>query len=68
MTHRQHKSQREPRTLAQQLGGTQIDCMVCEQAKPAAGSRPFHALTVCADCIGDITKRTEIVRKLQEAT
>ena len=57
MTRQQHKPQREPRTLAQQLGGAQIDCMICEQSKPAAGSRPFHAWTVCADCCADVEKR-----------
>jgi hypothetical protein len=28
-----------------------IRCMRCEQDKPAAGARPFHALHVCAECV-----------------
>ena len=64
---RQDKPRREPRTLAQQLQPDTIECMSCERIKPAAGSRKFHAWGVCADCISDITKRTEIVRKLQES-
>ena len=64
---RQDKPRREPRTLAQQLQPDTIECMSCERIKPAAGSRKFHAWGVCADCISDITKRMEIVRKLQES-
>jgi len=64
---RQDKPRREPRTLAQQLQPDTIECMSCERIKPAAGSRKFHEWDVCADCIGDVTKRMEIVRKLQES-
>ena len=31
-------------------GLASIRCMRCEQDKPAAGARPFHAHMVCADC------------------
>lgn len=54
---RQDKPQREPRTLAQQLGaGRLIECMRCEHSKPEAGSRRFRALHVCADCCAQLDK------------
>ena len=61
---RQDKPRREPRTLAQQLQPDTIECMACEQIKPAAGSRPFHAWSVCADCCADVEKR---IKKHKEA-
>ena len=61
---RQDKPRREPRTLALQLQPDTIECMSCEQIKPAAGSRPFHAWTVCADCCADVERR---VKKHKEA-
>lgn len=39
---------REPMRL-QDLA-KQIDCIRCDQKKPAAGARRFHACQVCADC------------------
>jgi transposase-like protein len=55
---KQHKPVREPRTLAQQLDGEHIDCLRCEQRKPAAGSRPFHGHPVCSDCCAQLDKFT----------
>lgn len=56
---RQDKPRREPRTLAQQLQPDTIECMACEQIKPATGSRPFHAWSVCADVEKRIKKHKE---------
>jgi len=60
---RQDKPRREPRTLAQQLQPGTIECMACEQIKPAAGSRPFHAWAVCAGCCADVERRIKISKE-----
>ena len=38
------------RTLADLRPNAVIDCMVCEQKKPQAGSEKFHKMDVCGEC------------------
>jgi len=47
----------DTRTLADLRPNTAVDCMVCHQAKPAAGAKPFHRLMVCAECQMVLAKR-----------
>lgn len=35
----------------------EIDCGACDKKKPAAGSKKFHALIICAECVGKINQR-----------
>lgn len=47
------------RTLADLRPNTVIDCMVCEQKKPQAGSEKFHKLDVCRECASKLKARKE---------
>lgn len=35
----------------------EIHCDACDKDKPAAGSKKFRALIICAECVGKINQR-----------
>jgi hypothetical protein len=45
----------------------QIDCIRCDQKKPAAGARRFHACQVCADCTQKLDQTPPPDRKTSAA-
>jgi hypothetical protein len=47
------------RTLADLRPNAVIDCMVCEQKKPQAGSEKFHKLDVCRECASKLKAKQE---------
>lgn len=45
------------KTLADQLGPSQIECIICNEVKPREGARKFHSGLVCTDCQAVVAKR-----------
>ena len=45
------------KTMADQLGPTEIECIICNLVKPREGARKFHAGLVCMDCQAGVAKR-----------
>lgn len=45
------------KTLADQLGPSQIECIICNEVKPRENARKFHSGLVCTDCQAVVAKR-----------
>lgn len=45
------------KTMADQLGPNEIECIICNEPKPREGARKFHSGLVCTDCQAIVAKR-----------
>lgn len=45
------------KTMADQLGPNEIECIICNETKPREGARKFHGGLVCTDCQAVVAKR-----------
>ena len=45
------------KTLADQLGPHEIECIICNEPQPREGARKFHSGLVCTGCQAEVAKR-----------